>query len=99
MSGSFNLEGAAKKTSARVRSGYPTPPFPMSAGGPIPDAPEGWAERQILTLLYGPAVRCKLNVLSRVNGLAHLYPALSWSRSLLAIMDFRAHPISFSERP
>jgi hypothetical protein len=30
-------------------------------------------------------------------GLAHLYPALAFA--LLAIMDIRAHPISFSERP
>jgi hypothetical protein len=32
-------------------------------------------------------------------GLALLYPALEWSVLLLAIMDIRAHPISFSERP
>jgi hypothetical protein len=31
--------------------------------------------------------------------LALLYPALAWSRSLLAIMDIRARPISFSDRP
>jgi len=33
------------------------------------------------------------------TGLALLYPALAWSRSLLAIMDIRARPISFSDRP
>ena len=32
-------------------------------------------------------------------GLAHLYTALAWSRSLLAIMDIRARSISFSDRP
>ena len=32
-------------------------------------------------------------------GLALLYPALLRSRSLLAIMDIRARPISFSDRP
>jgi hypothetical protein len=31
--------------------------------------------------------------------LALLYPALAWSRSLLALMDIRARPISFSDRP
>ena len=49
-----------------------------------------------MTRLYGPAVRCKLNLRS---GSALLYPALAWSRSLLAIMDIRARPISFSDRP
>jgi len=34
-----------------------------------------------------------------VTGLALLYPALWWSELLLAIMDIRAHPISFSDRP
>ena len=32
-------------------------------------------------------------------GLALLYPALEWSVWLLAIMDIRAHPISFSKGP
>ena len=34
-----------------------------------------------------------------VVGLALLYPALAWSRPLLAIMDIRARSISFSDRP
>jgi len=34
-----------------------------------------------LTQLYGPAVRCKLNLQSGSAGLALLYPALAWSRS------------------
>ena len=44
-----------------------------------------------LTLLYGPAVRCKpLRICIR---------PLHGAFVLLAIMDIRAHPISFSERP
>jgi len=43
--------------------------------------------------LYGPTVRCKPNVMISI-GLALLYPALG-AASLLAIMDIRAHPISF----
>ena len=53
----------------------------------------------LVTQLYGPAVRCKLNLQMAVVGLALLYPALAWSRPLLAIMDIRARPISFSDRP
>jgi hypothetical protein len=34
-----------------------------------------------------------------VVGLALLYPALAWSRSLLAIMDIRARSISFASLP
>jgi hypothetical protein len=34
-----------------------------------------------------------------MTGLALLYPAREWSIVLLAIMDIRAHPFSFSERP
>jgi hypothetical protein len=33
------------------------------------------------------------------TGLALLYPALVWSRPLLAITDIRARSISFSDRP
>ena len=32
-------------------------------------------------------------------GLALLYPALVWSRTLLAIMDIRARSVSFCDRP
>ena len=53
-----------------------------------------------LTLLYGPAVRCKPN-LSRWRGLVLriCIRPLHGAFVLLAIMDIRAHPISFSERP
>ena len=60
--------------------------------------PDG-SQTTLMTRLYGPAVRCKLNLQSGSAGLALLYPALAWSRSLLAIMDIRARPISFSDRP
>jgi hypothetical protein len=43
----------------------------------------------LLTHLYGPAA----------IGLALLYPILAWSRQVLVIMDIRARPISFSNRP
>jgi len=48
-----------------------------------------------LAHLYGPAARCKLNLQNGSVGLALLYPALAWSRSLLAIMDIRARSVSF----
>ena len=50
--------------------------------------------------LYGPAVRCKPNMTDlEIIGLAHLYSALEGSILLPAIMDIRAHPISFASRP
>jgi hypothetical protein len=53
-----------------------------------------------LTQLYGPAVRCKPN-LGKRRGLVLLIciRPLRGAFVLLAIMDIRAHPISFSERP
>ena len=53
-----------------------------------------------LTQLYGPAVRCKPN-LSKWRGLVLriCIRPLHGAFVLLAIMDIRAHPISFSERP
>jgi hypothetical protein len=53
-----------------------------------------------LTQLYGPAVRCKPNV-NKWRGLVLriCIRPLHGAFVLLAIMDIRAHPISFSERP
>jgi hypothetical protein len=53
-----------------------------------------------LTQLYGPAVRCKPN-LSKWRGMVLRICIRPLHRAfvLLAIMDIRAHPISFSERP
>jgi len=53
-----------------------------------------------LTHLYGPAVRCKPNV-NKWRGLVLriCIRPLHGAFVLLAIMDIRAHPISFSERP
>jgi putative ABC transport system substrate-binding protein len=58
------------------------------------------AFRSRLTHLYGPAVRCKPNV-SKWRGLVLriCIRPLHGAFVLLAIMDIRAHPISFSERP
>jgi len=55
---------------------------------------------RLLTQLYGPAVRCKPN-LSKWRGLVLRICIRPLHRAfvLLAIMDIRAHPISFSERP
>ena len=52
------------------------------------------------THLYGPAVRCKPN-LSKWRGMVLRICIRPLHRAfvLLAIMDIRAHPISFSERP
>jgi hypothetical protein len=54
----------------------------------------------LLTQLYGPAVRCKPNV-NKWRGLVMriCIRPLHLAFVLLAIMDIRAHPISFSERP
>ena len=54
----------------------------------------------LMTQLYGPAVRCKPN-LSKWRGLVLriCIRPLHGAFVLLAIMDIRAHPISFSERP
>ena len=54
----------------------------------------------LLTHLYGPAVRCKPNV-NKWRGLVLriCIRPLHGAFVLLAIMDIRAHPISFSERP
>jgi len=53
-----------------------------------------------MTQLYGPAVRCKPNV-NKWRGLVLriCIRPLHGAVELLAIMDIRAHPISFSERP
>jgi hypothetical protein len=53
-----------------------------------------------MTQLYGPAVRCKPNV-NKWRGLVLriCIRPLHGAFVLLAIMDIRAHPISFSERP
>src|ERR1700759_3790815 len=53
-----------------------------------------------LTQLYGPAVRCKPKV-KKWRGLVLriCIRPLHGAFVLLAIMDIRAHPISFSERP
>src|SRR6202011_5643404 len=50
--------------------------------------------------LFGPAVRCKPNV-NKWRGLVLplCIRPLHGAFVLLAIMDIRAHPISFSERP
>ncbi len=53
-----------------------------------------------LTHLYGPAVRCKPNVNKwRWLVLRICIRPLHGAFVLLAIMDIRAYPISFSERP
>ena len=52
-----------------------------------------------LTRLYGPAVRCKLNLLSGSDWSCSSVSGPLVERMLLAIMDIRAHPISFSDRP
>jgi len=59
----------------------------------------GWACLQ-MTQLYGPAVRCKPDV-NKWRGLVLriCIRPLHGAFVLLAIMDIRAHPISFSERP
>jgi hypothetical protein len=50
--------------------------------------------------LYGPAVRCKLDLMDlEMIVLRFCIRPLLGAASLLAIMDIRAHPISFSERP
>src|SRR5246127_6003433 len=51
-----------------------------------------------MTQLYGPAVRCKLNLQNGGWSCASVSgPCVE--QSLLAIMDIRARPISFSDRP
>src|ERR1700722_2246826 len=53
-----------------------------------------------MTHLYGPAVRCKPKVKKwRGLVLGICIRPLHGAFVLLAIMDIRAHPISFSERP
>ena len=53
-----------------------------------------------MSALYGPIVRCKPNV-KKWRGLVLriCIRPLHGAFVLLAIMDIRAHPISFSERP
>ena len=61
-----------------------------------------WAGRlhHLLALLYGPAVRCKLDLMIwRRLVLRFCVRPLHGAFVLLAIMDIRAHPISFSDRP
>ena len=50
------------------------------------------------TVWTGRALQVRFDDLE-VIGLALLYPALEWNVVFLAIMDIRARPISFSERP
>jgi hypothetical protein len=72
---------------------------PVTSLSALAPAQRAGAQRlSAMAQLYGPAVRCKLN-LQTATGLALLYPALAWSKQLLAIMDIRARPISFSDRP
>jgi hypothetical protein len=53
-----------------------------------------------MALLYGPAVRCKLDLtIWRGLVLRFCIRPLLGAASLPAIMDIRAHPISFSDRP
>jgi hypothetical protein len=53
-----------------------------------------------MALMYGPAVRCKLDMMIwRWLVLRFCIRPLNGALPLLAIMDIRAHPISFSERP
>ena len=53
-----------------------------------------------MTQVYGPAVRCKLNLIKwRGLVLRICIRPLHGAFVLLAIMDIRTHPISFSERP
>ena len=53
-----------------------------------------------MSVVYGPAVRCKPNLIKwRGLVLRICIRPLHGAVELLAIMDIRAHPISFSERP
>jgi hypothetical protein len=52
-----------------------------------------------MALLYGPAVRCKLDLNKWRVVLRFCIRPLHGAIVLLAIMDIRAHPISFSDRP
>jgi hypothetical protein len=52
-----------------------------------------------MALLYGPAVRCKPDVNKWRVVLRFCIRPLLGAIVLLAIMDIRALPISFSERP
>ena len=51
------------------------------------------------TYLYGPAVCCKPDVSDGGIGLHICIRPVSRALVLLAIMDIRAHPLSFSKRP
>ena len=53
----------------------------------------------MLALLYGPAVRCKSDLNKWRVVLRFCIRPLHGAFVLLAIMDIRAYPISFSERP
>ena len=56
--------------------------------------------RPHMTQLYGPAVCCKPNVTDGDDwSCASVSGPVNGAFMLLAIMDIRAHPISFSERP
>ena len=54
---------------------------------------------QLLTQLYGPTVHCKPDLNKWRLVLRICIRPLHGAFVLLAIMDIRAHPISFSERP
>ena len=57
-------------------------------------------ERPKLAHLYGPAVRCKPEVMIwRLLVLRFCIRPLSGAFALLAIMDIRAHLFSFASRP
>jgi len=59
----------------------------------------GMMSLSLMALLYGPAVRCKPDFNKRRVVLRFCIRPLHGAFVLLAIMDIRAHPISFSERP
>ena len=67
----------------------------MTAFDPAATFKRQSTDREFLTQMYGPAVRCKKFRRSGFSGLASMYPASEWSGVLLrAIMDFSARPIS-----
>jgi hypothetical protein len=60
----------------------------------------GRAERQFMTHLYGPAVRCKPKMMIwRTLVLRFCIRPVDGAFELLAIMDIRARSISFASRP
>ena len=78
-----------------------SPALPSNVGFQEKNGRAVYAGRgQLLTQLYGPAVRCKPNVSKRRGLVLRIcIRPLHGAFVLLAIMDIRAHLISFSERP